>query len=192
LVNLNLNEYKINEHCLNTAFEVKSASIGLHRRHTVASPSLYRHSPVSTVPNRSSTGKSLGYVSSPPGHIVAKPGDTVYPPWTQFLPVLLRLHVVVLRWIDRLAWRVAAMPRNRPALFRTRCLFPMIDRRFNTVHPKLQLCLRRRYGVVLVGHAVVKSGLKTGTVWTRLYWLSTLSLSWFLFIFTNFEQTYVF
>ena len=101
---------------LNTAFEVESASTGLHRRHTIAPPFLYRHSPGATVPNRSSTGMSRGYVGSPPWHTVAKPGVTVSPPWTQLMPVLLRLHPVAIRWREG---RSTVMPRNNSVLFRT-------------------------------------------------------------------------
>jgi len=109
---------------LNTAFEVESASTGLHRRHTIAPPFLYRHSPGATVPNRSSTGMSRGYVGSPPWHTVAKPGVTVSPPWTQLMPVLLRLHPVVFLWRKG---RATVMPRNNSVLFRN-CVCLLYER----------------------------------------------------------------
>jgi len=60
-------------------FVVEWASTGLHGRHTMALPLLYRHSMGATVQNRSLTGKSPGYVGSPPWHTVAKSGVTVIP-----------------------------------------------------------------------------------------------------------------
>jgi hypothetical protein len=78
------------------ASEVESASTGLHRSHIVGPPLLYRHSPAVTVPNRSSTGTSQGYVGSPLWHTVAKPESHRNSILDTVRAGLLRFHPVVL------------------------------------------------------------------------------------------------
>jgi hypothetical protein len=83
------------------ASEVESASIGLHRSYIVAPPLLlYRHLPAATVPNRSSSGTSQGYVGSPPWHTVAKPGSHRISTLDTAPAGFLLFNLVVLRWRD--------------------------------------------------------------------------------------------
>jgi len=53
-----LNEFYMYNYGLNMVFVIKSGSIGLHHRQTMASPLLFRHSQGVTEANRSSTGRA--------------------------------------------------------------------------------------------------------------------------------------
>ena len=129
------------------------------------------------VPNRSSTGKSRGYAGSPPWHTVAKPGVTVSPLWTQLIPV----YYGFTRWSysgdTNHAGKATVMPRNKPALFRTKvrhgCFknnwnhrgqFPVITGSTRFIPIQYGAC-RRHYGVVSVGpgvHTVATPSWKQG------------------------------
>ena len=133
----------------------------------------YRHSPVATVLNLTSTGKSQGYAGSPPWHTVAKPAVTVSPPWTQLMLVLLQFHPLVLRWRIESCRKSHGDPRKKPVLFRS-SVGPGESRLFNKIKTTRSRWSPVEHGLfrfngVQLGPNRSDAGLKTGTMWTRRY-----------------------